>query len=81
MGIRSGAIDSRERGLIGLRKVVVRSQMSCSPCYIEYAKNCPRDLACLKELSAADVRKTCKTIIMSGNANASMRSNARPVPP
>jgi ADP-heptose:LPS heptosyltransferase/GT2 family glycosyltransferase len=68
VGIHSGVIDSEEWGPLGSMAVAVRRQTSCSPCYIEFAKNCPRSLACLTKLSVTDVYETCRTMIATGQA-------------
>ncbi|MGO8857001.1 MAG: glycosyltransferase family 9 protein [Steroidobacteraceae bacterium] len=68
VGIHSGVADSREWGPSGPQAVAVRRDMSCSPCFIEQAKDCPRKLECLTELSVAEVYGTCKRMILSGTA-------------
>jgi hypothetical protein len=37
--------------------------MSCSPCYIEHAKDCPRQLACLEQLPVAAVYSQCRQML------------------
>jgi ADP-heptose:LPS heptosyltransferase len=59
VGIHSGVVDAREWGPAGSRAVAVRRHMSCSPCFIEHSKACPRALACLTEIDSADVYRVC----------------------
>jgi ADP-heptose:LPS heptosyltransferase len=68
VGIHSGVVDAREWGPLGPRAVAVRRDMSCSPCFIEHAKDCPRRVACLQELSVADVYRVCERMICSSGA-------------
>jgi ADP-heptose:LPS heptosyltransferase/GT2 family glycosyltransferase len=63
VGIHSGVVDAREWGPLGPRAVAVRRDMSCSPCFIEDEKDCPRKLACLKELSVGDVYRACERML------------------
>jgi ADP-heptose:LPS heptosyltransferase/GT2 family glycosyltransferase len=63
VGIHSGVVDAREWGPLGPRAVAVRRDMSCSPCFIEHEKDCPRKLECLKELSVADVYRACERML------------------
>jgi ADP-heptose:LPS heptosyltransferase len=63
VGIHSGVVDAREWGPLGPQAVAVRRDMSCSPCFIEHAEDCPRKLACLKELAVADVYDACMSMI------------------
>jgi len=59
VGIHSGVVDAHEWGPLGARAVAVRRHMSCSPCFIEHAKDCPRALACLTGIDSRDVLRTC----------------------
>jgi len=59
IGIHSGVVDAHEWGPIGAHAVAVRRHMSCSPCFIEHAKDCPRELACLTGIDSRDVLSTC----------------------
>jgi ADP-heptose:LPS heptosyltransferase/GT2 family glycosyltransferase len=59
IGIHSGVVDAHEWGPLGARAVAVRRHMSCSPCFIEHAKDCPRGLACLSGIDSRDVLGTC----------------------
>jgi ADP-heptose:LPS heptosyltransferase len=48
VGIHSGVVDPVEWGPIGLNAVALRRNMTCSPCYLAKAEDCPRSLACLQ---------------------------------
>lgn len=67
VGIHSGVVDAHEWGPLGPRAVAVRRDMSCSPCFIEHANDCPRGLECLVELAVADVYAVCKRFLLSPN--------------
>lgn len=63
IGIHSGVVDAREWGPVGPQAVAMRRDMSCSPCYIERAKDCPRQLACLEQLPVAAVYSQCRQML------------------
>ena len=48
VGIHSGVVDPVEWGPIGPNAVALRRNMTCSPCYLAKAEDCPRLLACLQ---------------------------------
>jgi ADP-heptose:LPS heptosyltransferase len=48
VGIHSGVVDPVEWGPVGLNAVALRRNMTCSPCYLAKAEDCPRSLACLQ---------------------------------
>ncbi|MFL5252422.1 MAG: glycosyltransferase family 9 protein [Rhodopila sp.] len=50
IGIHSGVVDPVEWGPIGVNAVALRRNMTCSPCYLANAEDCPRALACLRFL-------------------------------
>ena len=70
IGIHSGVVDAREWGPLGPRAVALRRDMSCSPCYIEHAKDCPRQLACLEQLPVAAVYSQCRQMLAAVTAPA-----------
>jgi O-antigen biosynthesis protein len=70
VGIHSGVVDAHEWGPLGTQAVAIRRDVSCSPCYIEYAKDCPRKLACLKDLAVADVYRACDSMLLISRAPA-----------
>jgi ADP-heptose:LPS heptosyltransferase/GT2 family glycosyltransferase len=63
VGIHSGVVDAREWGPLGPRAVALRRDMSCSPCYLERAADCPRQLACLEQLPVAAVYSQCRQML------------------
>jgi ADP-heptose:LPS heptosyltransferase/GT2 family glycosyltransferase len=70
VGIHSGVVDAREWGPMGPRAVAVRRDMWCSPCFIEQPKNCPRSLACLNDLTVADVYGICSNMLSGAGSTS-----------
>ena len=64
LGIHSGVVDAHEWGPLGPNAVAVRREMSCSPCFIEQAKDCPRSLACLTDLDVTSIFNSCMQLLM-----------------
>jgi ADP-heptose:LPS heptosyltransferase/GT2 family glycosyltransferase len=50
IGVHSGVVDPVEWGPLGPRAIALRRNMTCSPCYLARAEDCPRSLACLRLL-------------------------------
>ncbi len=67
IGIHSGVVDAREWGPLGPRAVALRRDMSCSPCYLERAADCPRQLACLEQLPVAAVYSQCRQMLAAAS--------------
>lgn len=65
VAVHSGVVDPKEWGPRGPRAVALRRNMSCSPCYLEQATDCPRDLECLIDLAPARVAQTCSLFLTS----------------
>ena len=63
IGIHSGVVDATEWGPVGERAVAVRRNMTCSPCYLAVAADCPRGLACLSGLEATHVHNIAETML------------------
>ena len=63
IGIHSGVEDAIERGPIGRRAVALRRDMTCSPCYLSKAEDCPRGLACLRCLEPSAVHQTAQLFL------------------
>ena len=63
IGIHSGVVDAKEWGPVGDRAVAVRRNMTCSPCYLAVASDCPRGLACLRGLEVAHVHSLAETML------------------
>ncbi|HVC62507.1 MAG TPA: glycosyltransferase family 9 protein [Acetobacteraceae bacterium] len=63
IGIHSGVVDAIEWGPVGRRAVALRRNMTCSPCYLARAEDCPRALACLRNLEPAVVYQTAAMLL------------------
>jgi len=66
LGIHSGVVDAREWGPLGDKAAAIRLDMSCSPCFIEHAKDCSRGVACLNGLTVGQVFKACTRFLGVG---------------
>ncbi len=82
IGVHSGVVDPVEWGPLGPRAVALRRNMTCSPCYLAKAEDCPRALACLRFLEPDLVYQAAITLLKP-TAPAGSRSvaPARPVVP
>ena len=63
IGIHSGVVDATEWAPLGAQAVAIRRRMICGPCYLEFASDCPRNLACLTGLRPQDVFAACRTML------------------
>ena len=63
VGIHSGVVDAAEWAPLGSLAIAVRRRMVCGPCYLEFAADCPRGLACLTGLRPSDVFATCRRLL------------------
>jgi ADP-heptose:LPS heptosyltransferase/GT2 family glycosyltransferase len=63
IGIHSGVVDPVEWGPIGPNAVALRRNMTCSPCYLAHAEDCPRSLACLHFLEPNLVYETADMLL------------------
>ena len=63
IGIHSGVVDPVEWGPIGPNAVALRRNMTCSPCYLANAEDCPRSLACLRFLEPSLVHETADLML------------------
>ena len=63
LGIHSGVVDAAEWAPLGTQAMAIRRRMVCSPCYLEFASDCPRDLACLNGLLPRDVHAACLRLL------------------
>ncbi len=68
VGVHSGVVDAREWGPMGHASVAVQRQMVCGPCYLAFAEECPRALACLTGLRPRDVYAACRRVMAVGPA-------------
>jgi ADP-heptose:LPS heptosyltransferase/glycosyltransferase involved in cell wall biosynthesis len=66
VGVHAGITDAREWGPSGPFSVAVQRRMSCGPCYIEFADECPREFACLTGLRPRDVYEACRLLLAAG---------------
>ncbi len=66
IGIHSGVVDATEWAPLGRQAVAIRRQMICGPCYLEFASDCPRSLACLTGLRPRDVFEACRRLLVQG---------------
>ena len=76
IGIHSGVVDAREWGPIGRRAVALRRDMTCSPCYLANAEDCPRALACLQLLEPSVVHQTAELLLARAVAPVGVGSAA-----
>jgi O-antigen biosynthesis protein len=65
VGVHSGSVDVREWGPIGPAAVAVAREVICSPCYLAAAADCPRGLACLRQLTPETVYDACKRLLLA----------------
>ena len=63
LGIHSGSVDATEWGPLGEAAVALRREMSCSPCYLQYARDCHRNLACLRGIRVGDVWRAARRLL------------------
>jgi ADP-heptose:LPS heptosyltransferase/GT2 family glycosyltransferase len=68
IGIHSGVVDPVEWGPIGPSAVALRRNMTCSPCYLARAEDCPRALACLKFFEPSMVYETADLMLKAADA-------------
>jgi ADP-heptose:LPS heptosyltransferase/GT2 family glycosyltransferase len=73
VGIHSGVVDAHEWGPAGPRAMAIRRNMSCSPCFIERAKDCPRALVCLTGLDSREVLTRCVRLLPPSLGRGSAR--------
>ena len=68
IGIHSGVVDPVEWGPIGPNAVALRRNMTCSPCYLAKAEDCPRALACLQFFEPNLVYETADMLLKRSQA-------------
>ncbi len=73
VGIHSGVVDAAEWAPLGPQALALRRRMICGPCYLEFASDCPRDLACLTGLLPAQVFEACRPFLSRPLRRRSMR--------
>jgi ADP-heptose:LPS heptosyltransferase/GT2 family glycosyltransferase len=82
IGIHSGSVDAGEWGPIGPFTMTLRRDMTCGPCYIAHASDCPRSLACLTGIRVGDVFRACQRMLAlrrmpAPSGSARPRGNSR----
>ena len=75
IGIHSGVVDAIEWGPVGRRAVALRRDMTCSPCYLAKAEDCPRALACLRHLEPSVVHQTATMLLARPMPRAERRAD------
>ena len=63
IGVHSGVVDPGEWAPMGERAVALYRNMSCAPCYLSKAEDCPRGLACIKLLDPALVYRMAEKFL------------------
>jgi hypothetical protein len=48
---------------MGTHTLTLRRDMTCGPCYIASAADCPRQLACLSGINVGDVFRACRRML------------------
>ena len=80
LGIHSGVVDAVEWGPLGERAIALQRNMLCKPCYLLKAEDCPRDLACLRQLTPAIVYQSCERLLRSTTPRRQMPAPRRSRP-
>ncbi|MGA3399264.1 MAG: glycosyltransferase family 9 protein [Acetobacteraceae bacterium] len=80
IGIHSGVVDAIEWGPVGRRAVALRRNMTCSPCYLARAEDCPRGLACLRHLDPSVVYQTAAMLLARPMTWVASDAPAEPTP-
>ncbi|MSP01795.1 MAG: glycosyltransferase [Acetobacteraceae bacterium] len=63
IGVHSGVVDPGEWAPVGERAVAMYRNMSCAPCYLSKAEDCPRGLACIQLLDPALVHQMAEKFL------------------
>jgi ADP-heptose:LPS heptosyltransferase len=63
IGIHSGVVDAAEWAPLGLAAMAVQRRVICGPCYLEFASDCPRAMACLTGIMPRDVLASCRRLL------------------
>ena len=79
IGVHSGVVDPAEWAPIGKRAMALRRNMTCGPCYLSRLEDCPRTLACLRQLEPASVWQVCRTLLAT--SRVPLYDTAAPSPP
>ena len=76
IGIHSGSIDAAEWGPVGTASVAVARAMSCSPCYLNREADCPRALACIRQIDPGTVYRACLPVLAGLGTEAAVPAPA-----
>jgi ADP-heptose:LPS heptosyltransferase/GT2 family glycosyltransferase len=63
IGIHSGVVDAAEWAPLGLAAMAIQRRVICGPCYLEFATDCPRGMACLTGIMPRDVLASCRRLL------------------
>ncbi len=63
VGVHSAVVDAGEWAPLGGTAVALQRRVLCGPCYLEFASDCPRAMACLTGLRPRDVLATCRRLL------------------
>jgi ADP-heptose:LPS heptosyltransferase len=80
VGVHSGTEDVLEWGPVGPSALAVAREVSCAPCYLAFAADCRRGLACLRQLEPARVYEACKRLLLLA-ADSETADAGTPAPP
>ena len=81
VGIHSGVVDPVEWGPLGPNAVALRRNMTCSPCYLANAEDCPRSLACLRLFEPNLVYEAADLLLRGGGTRLDEDAARPPVEP
>jgi ADP-heptose:LPS heptosyltransferase/GT2 family glycosyltransferase len=70
LGIHSAVVDAGEWAPLGGAAMALQRQMICGPCYLEFASDCPRALACLTGIKPRDALAACRRLLAARPAGA-----------
>jgi ADP-heptose:LPS heptosyltransferase/GT2 family glycosyltransferase len=63
LGIHSAVVDAVEWGPLGPAGFALRRDVVCGPCYLEFAADCPRAMACLTGIKPRDAFAACLRLL------------------
>ncbi len=63
LGIHSAVVDAGEWAPLGGAAMALQRHMVCGPCYLEFASDCPRGLACLTGIRPRDAMEACRRLL------------------
>jgi ADP-heptose:LPS heptosyltransferase/GT2 family glycosyltransferase len=70
VGIHSGVVDAGEWAPLGPAALALQRRVICGPCYLEFANDCPRGMACLTGIKPRDVLAVCRRLLAMRPAGA-----------